>query len=593
MASDPRYMCMYLNVLDNTGKELNLNSSHHIHTGSAQLLSVMAIIINWKAVLILLFCMVAFVSMQYYYPVLQARSIHGRRLMNDESCKDLEEQVDYLQALMKSTEQKSMDTLERLRAQNSETRRKLEVQRDIVKDLERRNRQLIDKLSHLESGGPKKRDTDNRLAPLIGPDTIRTLNIRQSSEFEILPYVSFTKDRLYQLDSGMVNKPETNAIGDRKRDLDEVTETALGMLNKDNKGKMYSMYDFSQGYTRLERTVGTQYDLYFHHNQRKNVYEHLSFFRPYAPLQRVQVQTYDKQNEWINLIMPLAGRLETFQIFLEMFAENCIEKDKRVFLTIVYFGEEGKEEAKNTLEKMANENHFSHYKFIEKSGEFSRGVGLLTGAEAWDQGNVLMFFCDVDIYFDANFLERCRLNTAPGSKVYYPIVFSLYNPTIVYSEYVEIPSWREQLVLTRDSGFWRTFGFGMTCMYRSDFLFMRGFDTKIQGWGFEDVKLYRKFAQSNLDVVRSPDGGIFHLWHEKYCNPHLPPAQYNMCLGSKAIGEASPAKLGMMAFKELKKENERLHLGRDDGNQVAVHHADRNGGDNLEVLNKQFDNMDV
>jgi hypothetical protein len=60
--------------------------------------------------------------------------------------------------------------------------------------------------------------------------------------------------------------------------------------------------------------------------------------------------------------------------------------------------------------------------------------------------------------------------------------------------------WREQLKLKRANGFWRTFGFGMTCMYCSDFLFMRGFDTKIQGWGMEDVKLYRKLAQSNLNM---------------------------------------------------------------------------------------------
>ena len=483
--------------------------------------------------------------------------------MNDEGCRDLEQQTDYLQALMKANEQKSLDTLERLRAQNAETRRKLEVQRALVKDLERRNRQLIEKLSSLESGGPRKRENDFRLAPQIGPNIARTLNIQQSSEFEVIPYVTFTKDRLYLLEAGMMNKPEAPPIADRKKEMEDVMETALGALNTDSRAKQYTPFDLEQGYTRTDRNRGTQYELYFKAKDKKHVFQHVELFRPFAPIQKVQVQTYDKRTEWINLVVPLSGRVETFQQFMEMFAENCIQKDQKVFLTVVYFGVEGKEEAKQILERIANDNHYSHYKFIERTDMFSRGVGLLAGAESWDKGNVLLFFCDVDIAFDASFLDRCRLNAAPGAKVFYPIVFSLYNPQIVYSDKSEIPALSEQLVLTRDTGFWRTFGFGMTCIYRSDFLFMRGFDTTIQGWGFEDVKLYRKFVQSNLEVTRAPDGGIFHLWHEKHCDPHLPPLQYNMCLGSKAIGEASHTQLGMLAFKELKKENERLHQGVD------------------------------
>ena len=536
----------------------------------------MAITIKWKAVGLVVLCVLCLIGMQYYYPVLPPlRTTYGRRLMNEDSCKELEQQIDYLQALMKSNEQRSLDTLERLRVQNAETRKKLEVQREIVKDLERRNRQLIEKMTNLESGGLRKRDSDIRLAPKIGPDKVRTLNIQQHSEFEVIPFVSFIKDKLYQLESGMVNKPETAPIGDRKKEMNEVMDTALDILNKNNDGKKYTRYDLAQGYTRNDKTMGTQYELYFATKEKKHVYQHIQLFRPFAPVQQVQVQMFDKRNEWINLIVPLSGRTDTFKQFMEMFIETCIQTDQRVFLTVVYFGEEGKEEAKEILEKAATENHYSHYKFIERSDKFSRGIGLLAGAEDWDQGNTLLFFCDVDITFEASFLDRCRLNTAPGSKVYYPIVFSLYNPEIVYSDEKEIPYWRDQLVLTRNSGFWRTFGFGMTCLYRSDFLFMRGFDTSIQGWGFEDVKLYRKFVQSNLDVVRAPDGGIFHLWHEKHCDPHLPTSQYNMCLGSKAIGEASHVQLGMLAFKELKKENERLHT-------TDEQHFD----------NQQFDNMD-
>ena len=526
----------------------------------------MSIQIKWRTcaiILALLIGALVFPLSIYLLPTnLPPNKLLGRRLAStgsDDTCRELELQLEYLQTLLKAEEQKHVDALERLRAQGTETKRKLDVQRDLVAELERRNRQLIEKLQHLQSGGPRRREDDYRLAPDISPHRVRTLNIQERSEFEVIPYTTFSKDRLYSLELGMVNKPEATAIGDRVKEMDKVMETALEVLNGDDEILKYTANDLLEGYTRTERSVGTQYDLYFKVREKKHVFEQVQLFRPFAPLQKVQVQTFDRQDEWINLIVPLAGRIDQFKIFMDMFADTCIQRDQRVFMTLVYFGKEGREEAKEILEKVAAKHHYTHFKFIAKDEAFSRGAGLLAGAEAWDRGNVLLFFCDVDIVFEASFLDHCRLNAAPSAKIFYPIVFSLYNPSVVYSEQASVPNWKDQLVLTRESGFWRTFGFGMTCQYRSDFLFMRGFDISIQGWGFEDVQLYRKFIQSSVEVVRAPDHGIFHLWHEKQCDPLLPPAQYRMCLGSKARSEASHEHLGRLAFKDLITENEKLH----------------------------------
>jgi chondroitin sulfate N-acetylgalactosaminyltransferase 1/2 len=63
------------------------------------------------------------------------------------------------------------------------------------------------------------------------------------------------------------------------------------------------------------------------------------------------------------------------------------------------------------LSRAAN---FRNFTFIQLNGEFSRGKGLDVGARFWTGSNVLLFFCDVDIYFTSEFLNTCRLNTQPG-----------------------------------------------------------------------------------------------------------------------------------------------------------------------------------
>nr|XP_022908953.1 chondroitin sulfate N-acetylgalactosaminyltransferase 2-like [Onthophagus taurus] len=316
-----------------------------------------------------------------------------------------------------------------------------------------------------------------------------------NNEFEMVPFSHFTISRVYPIELGLGKRVVEKPIGFKRKDLLEVLQKAVDTLNKNHTQEIkkenrasvkFTLDDFLEGIYRLEPTTGTQYELYFRSKMKEpnhfNGYTKLILMRPFAPLQPLSVeQLYKpKQKELIHIILPLSGRTSTFQSFMEKFVKIGLKTDKKVHLTVVYFGEEGLSEARDIMSRAVRTKYngvAKNLRLLALNETFSRGKGLRVGAErAWDSDgvhsqndkkDVLLFMCDVDIVFSARFLERCRWNTQVGKKVYYPVVFSLYNPHVVYTlQGREVPSETEQLVISRDTGFWRDFGYGMTCQYR-------------------------------------------------------------------------------------------------------------------------------
>ncbi|XP_060263068.1 chondroitin sulfate N-acetylgalactosaminyltransferase 1 isoform X2 [Ovis aries] len=343
--------------------------------------------------------------------------------------------------------------------------------------------------------------------------------VKQATEYAAVPFDSFTLHKVYQLETGLTRHPEEKPVRKDKRDeLVEAIQSAVEALNSPAESspdqRPYTASDFIEGIYRTERDKGTLYELTFR-GDHKHEFRRLVLFRPFGPILKVKKEQLNMASTLVNVIVPLARRVDKFRQFMQNF-------------------------------RAAN---FRNFTFIQLSGEFSRGKGLDVGARSWKGSNVLLFFCDVDIYFTSEFLNTCRLNTQPGKKVFYPVLFSQYNPGIIYGHHDAVPALEQQLVIKKETGFWRDFGFGMTCQYRSDFINIGGFDLDIRGWGGEDVHLYRKYLHSNLVVVRAPARGLFHLWHEKHCEDELAPEQYRMCIQSKAMNEASHGQLGMLVFR--------------------------------------------
>ncbi|KAK2180184.1 hypothetical protein NP493_454g04013 [Ridgeia piscesae] len=383
-----------------------------------------------------------------------------------------------------------------------------------------------------------------------------TNGVPLNNEYELFPFCRFTLTRVYIIEPGLGKRVVEKPIGAKKRDILEVIDSAIEKLNGDGVDRIskYTVDDFLEGIYRNVPGIGTQYELYFHNVDEPTggpTYRKVTLARLYGPITTIETVVRNTRKDMINLILPLSGRVDKFEAFIHRFVSMCVRRDKRVFLTVVYFRAAGLDQVRRIITALTKRYHFKNVRLVTLDEDFSRGRGLQVGAQSWTKNDVLMFLCDVDIVFTTDFLERCRLNTDRGRRVYYPIVFSLYNPRVVYSlQDMTIPPEKDQLIISKDAGFWRDFGYGMTCQYRSDFMKIKGFDEKITGWGLEDVYLYRKYVKSELMVIRATDPGIFHLWHEKECDLKLPADQYRGCIRSRALNEASHAQMGMLAFKD-------------------------------------------
>lgn len=256
----------------------------------------------------------------------------------------------------------------------------------------------------------------------------------------------------------------------------------------------------------------------------------------------------DILNQKINFIVPLAGRYATFQRFMQNFEEVCFKNKENSELFIVLFDGDDPIEMNqiiNLIGKYQKRYGGDSIEIIHAHGLFSRGRALEIGADQCSKKS-LLFFVDVDIVLTSDALRRIRLNTRESLQVYFPIVFSQFDPHVICGGKEERDKKNCQIDLAdfnSDMGYWRHFGFGIASMFRSDLISIGGFDLNIQGWGKEDVDLYARFSGSNITVFRAIDPGMIHAFHPVICDPNVDPAQYQMCIGSKSSTYASQKQL--------------------------------------------------
>ncbi|XP_029163966.1 chondroitin sulfate synthase 1-like isoform X1 [Nylanderia fulva] len=252
------------------------------------------------------------------------------------------------------------------------------------------------------------------------------------------------------------------------------------------------------------------------------------------------------RSKTINFIVPLSGRYEIFQRFLQNYEDICLTSGEKTSLLVVLYQHKSENSLNKTIdliEKLKYKYRTASIEVLPVSGDFSRARALDLGVSRL-QADDLLLFIDVDIVFTSSALNKIRLNTLPGRRMYFPIVFSQYDPKVVYGEAGK----QDKFTINEISGHWRQYGFGIVSLYKRDYRALGGLDLSIQGWGKEDVEFFEKAVKSDLDVFRAADRHLVHVYHEIECNRELSSLQLSMCIGSKTDTYAGVDTLADMIY---------------------------------------------
>ncbi|CAH1789144.1 unnamed protein product [Owenia fusiformis] len=354
--------------------------------------------------------------------------------------------------------------------------------------------------------------------------------------YDILRYQYFTNQDIFDnTDFG----PTIKLKGSAQLDMKDLLHHVMILFNN-GKPKQWKLNKLLNGYRRYDPIRGEEYiiDVQLKSGEETQNH-HMNVVKPFSSIQILEsAQTV--KSPTIHMIVTISGQFDKLVSFLKHYEEIVLKNKEDVHLIIVAFT--GKPGIDKNVDKIRNlvqvytvrYRPMARIQLIFTYKPFSRGQGLDIGAKQIP-GEKVIFFCDIDMRFNREFLNRCRQNPKRGRQVYYPIVFAQYDPDIVrnYSPKVSSPN---PMAINKYTGHWVDYGYGMMCLYRQDYSAVQGYDLGIKGWGGEDVDIFTKHVKSKLKVIRAMEPGLVHLYHGKNCSTKLDKDQMRMCIDSMAAG---------------------------------------------------------
>lgn len=340
------------------------------------------------------------------------------------------------------------------------------------------------------------------------------------------PNSTYSSDRL---------EPRDWYDGELRQEIDMLAQRGLERLNAEERAANtmgnYTEQKFRRVMYGFFRYLGPQgRELILDVETESKAVKRLHILRPFLPkpilLEDAGIESIHKT---VDFVVPLSNVNNRFAEFMKTYEDLCLKVDENCRLTLVVYGLEDMEVIKTNVTVYKKKYPGAQFNIIAGKGHFSRGRALHTGISTLQKSD-LAFACDVDMTINRSFLNRCRRNTIEGRRVYYPEVFKYYDMSYVY-RFEPRPKYGYDI--SRKHGHWCTYGYGMLCIYKSDYDTVGGFDTTIEGWGGEDIQLVDNVIKGGYEILRAPDPGLSHRYHPKVCSKKLTKVQYSQCVSSR------------------------------------------------------------
>lgn len=225
----------------------------------------------------------------------------------------------------------------------------------------------------------------------------------------------------------------------------------------------------------------------------------------------------DKYVTKVNFILPVTSLMPSFQRFMIDFESSFLSRStsRRVSLLMVLF---------TSHPVTTNDNIFAsstlvelyQRKYPEADVRLVRTSQPLSWREVYHQTLLeystldLLFFANTFTKFSIQFIDNCISNTVDGHQVYFPSLFSPFDPVSYQKSYLINP-YANRLPIDLSIGSWLSSSPHTACVFASDLvsLLERGKD-------HDDISLMDGvLSHELLSVFSAPEVGAVHLWRRQ------------------------------------------------------------------------------